>query len=154
LDTLFIGFSHIYCTITISDTINSSQYFESIMFVYVTAATPNVVNSSNRVLVKLLSVMEDIRQTQKIHSAMLQSIQRQMQATSSTEESKLPDNIKLPLSSIGDVDALENTLSDETVKKTLVRSILHCYVILYIFLFLFHTCGQPNIASAAQIFTT
>jgi hypothetical protein len=73
------------------------------------------------VLLKVLSAMEDIRQTQKIHSAMLQSIQKQLQTTSRTEELKLPDNMKFPLSSVEEVDELEKTLSDEAVKKTLVR---------------------------------
>jgi hypothetical protein len=69
--------------------------------------------------------MEDIRQTQKIHSAMLQSIQKQLQTTSRTEELKLPDNMKLPLSLVEEVDELEKTLSDDAVKKTLVRIFLN-----------------------------
>jgi hypothetical protein len=69
--------------------------------------------------------MEDIRQTQKIHSAMLQSIQKQLQTTSRMEAVTLPESVKFPLATMADVDALEATLSDVAVKDTLVIMICH-----------------------------
>lgn len=73
---------------------------------------------------KLLTAIEDVKQTQKIHSAMLQTIQKQLQVAPRNDVGKLPDDVKLPLSSIEEVDSLEQHMKqDPSTEKVLVRDI-------------------------------
>jgi hypothetical protein len=74
-------------------------------------------------MMKLLSVVEDIRQTQKVHSAMLQSLQKQLLVKTPVNEGKLPDGIKLPCQSMQDIDLLDSALSVEAVRRTIVSFI-------------------------------
>jgi len=77
-------------------------------------------------LVRLLSTIEDIRQTQKLHSAQLQSIMKQLQAPSRNPQATMPENIKFPLATYEEVDGLEQHLQDSGTKETLVRPVKFC----------------------------
>lgn len=76
---------------------------------------------SNKLLLKLLSSVEDVKQTQKLHSSMLQMMLKQVQTPAKNSNAKLPDSIKFPLSSQQDVDNIELNLEDPATKETLVR---------------------------------
>ena len=69
--------------------------------------------------------MEDMKQTQRTHSAMLQSMHQMLQKIAGsqrgTEERRMPENLNFPLSSEQDVDLLESLMADSGVKNTLVR---------------------------------
>lgn len=64
-----------------------------------------------------------MRQTQKIHSAMLQSVLRQLNVTGGQAASELPDDIAFPLNSYDDIGNLEKKLDDTTNRKVLVSKI-------------------------------
>jgi hypothetical protein len=72
--------------------------------------------------VKLLTVIEDVKQNQKIHSAVLQSIQKQIQVAPRNDDAQMPDGVKFPMSSIEEVDSLEQHITqDPATKQALVR---------------------------------
>ena len=78
--------------------------------------------STNRLLVKLLPAIEDVKQNQKINSAVLQSIQKQLQVAPRNHDAQMPDDLKFPMSSIEEVDSLEQHVTQDTAtKQALVR---------------------------------
>ncbi len=77
---------------------------------------------TTQLLLKLLSAFEDVKQTQKLHSSMLQSIMKQLQAPSRSVDGTMPENVKFPLATCEDVDALEQHLQDAATKTVLVRT--------------------------------
>ena len=79
-------------------------------------------------LLKLLMGLEAVKQTQKLHSSILNSILRQGQVESGSNL-ELPEGIAFPLNSLEDVDKVEEQLMDAGVKKILVSSewfIIYC----------------------------
>jgi len=72
--------------------------------------------------VKLLTAIEDVKQNQKIQSAVLQSIQKQLQVAPRNDDAQMPDDVTFPMSSIEEVDSLEQHVTqDLTTKLALVR---------------------------------
>jgi len=72
--------------------------------------------------VKLLTAIEDVKQNQKIQSAVLQSIQKQLQVAPRNDDAQMPDDVTFPMSSIEEVDSLEQHVTqDLTTKQALVR---------------------------------
>ena len=74
-----------------------------------------------KLLLKVMSSVEELRQTQKQHTAMLQSVMKQLQAPSRSTETTMPAGIMFPLSSVEDIDKLDEHLQNEKTKETLVR---------------------------------
>jgi len=72
--------------------------------------------SGSRILYKVLTSLEEIKQTQKVHSAMLQRILAQSQTP---EDDTLPEGVTFPLWSVENVTDLEDKLTGPT-KKHLV----------------------------------
>lgn len=71
---------------------------------------------------KLLTAIEDVKQNQKIQSAVLQSIQKQLQVVPRNDDAQMPDDVKFPMSSIEEVDSLEQHITqDPATKQALVR---------------------------------
>ena len=75
---------------------------------------------TNRLLLKVLASLEDVKQTQKLQSSLIQSILRQMKASDSHSGNELPDGIVFPLTTFQDVDKIEQQLADTATRKTLV----------------------------------
>ena len=69
---------------------------------------------------KLLTTLEEIKETQKTHSVMLQSIMRQINTPQLENDYELPNDIHFPLSNIKDINDLEEHLKDQSIKRTLV----------------------------------
>jgi hypothetical protein len=69
-------------------------------------------------LFKVFTILEDVRETQRVHGTMLQSIARQLSATS--DEASLPDGLDLPLTSLDQFDNLETKLVDPITQKAMV----------------------------------
>jgi len=74
---------------------------------------------TNRLLLKVLTSLDDVKQTQKLHSTMLQSIIGNLHFTNCPSVD-LPDEICLPMEILQDVDSVENQIQDSTTKKVLV----------------------------------
>lgn len=69
---------------------------------------------------KLLASMEDIKQTQRLHSATLQTIMRQLKNSDVPSMNELPEAIRFPIETSDEVDDLEKRLQDASTKKTVV----------------------------------
>ena len=69
---------------------------------------------------KLLTTIEEIKETQKTYSVMLQSIMRQINTLQLENDNELPNDIHFPLSNIKDINDLEEHLKDQSIKRTLV----------------------------------
>jgi len=74
----------------------------------------------HKLLVRLLACVEEIKQTQKIHSGMFRAIMKQQQLSGSQPVAELPEDLTFPLTSASEVTSLESKLQDSTVKGTLV----------------------------------
>ncbi len=77
-----------------------------------------------KLLTKVLAGIEEIKQTQKLHSAMLHSLQKQQNALSGIASQELPQNLTLPFSTYEDVDNAEEMLKDKTTQKIMVNFIV------------------------------
>lgn len=78
---------------------------------------------TNRLLLRLMSSITDIKQTQNLHSAMLQSLTSQLQASDvhvTTEQ--LPEDITFPANTVEDMADLQLKLQNVTSKRLLVSS--------------------------------
>lgn len=74
-----------------------------------------------KLLLRVMSSVEELRQTQKQHTAMLQSVMKALQAPSRSTETTMPAGVTFPLSSLEDVDKLNEHLQNEKTKETVVR---------------------------------
>lgn len=96
--------------------------FQYIIFLYLFTVSDDV---TKKLLVKVLSSLEDIRQTQKLHSSMIQNIIRRQQVMDEPVAG-LPDGMSFPINSLAELDDVELQLSDTTARNLLV-SRLHKY---------------------------
>ena len=62
--------------------------------------------------------MDELHQQQKIITASLQKLMRRLKQSS--EEVELPSTMKLPISEMNEIDAVEEALENEQMKKMLV----------------------------------
>nr|XP_047125176.1 uncharacterized protein LOC124807376 [Hydra vulgaris] len=74
-----------------------------------------------KLLSKILASLEEVKQTQKLHSAMIISLQKQQSVDSGITIQQLPAGLTLPLHSFADVDNAEVLLKDESVQKILTK---------------------------------
>jgi len=77
----------------------------------------------SRVLYKILTSLEEIKQTQKVHSATLQRILAQLQMPED-DTPELPEGVAFPLCSMENVTALEDKLTGPTKKRLVSPSYL------------------------------
>nr|XP_047144169.1 uncharacterized protein LOC124817787 [Hydra vulgaris] len=77
--------------------------------------------NSSVLLERLITTLEEIKETQKTHSAMLQSIMRQINTPQVEKDNELPVGIDLRISSIKDINDLEEQLKDCSIKRILMR---------------------------------
>ncbi|XP_065661823.1 uncharacterized protein LOC136084798 isoform X1 [Hydra vulgaris] len=75
--------------------------------------------NSSVLLERLITTLEEIKENQKTHSVMLQSIMRQINTPQVEKDNEMPIGIHLPISSIKDMDDLEEQLKDRSIKRTL-----------------------------------
>ncbi|XP_047139775.1 uncharacterized protein LOC124815286 [Hydra vulgaris] len=75
--------------------------------------------NSTVLLERLITTLEEIKENQKTHSVMLQSIMRQINTPQMEKDNELPIGIHLPISSIEDMNNLEEQLKDRSIKRTL-----------------------------------
>lgn len=61
-----------------------------------------------------------MRQTQKVHSAMLQSLQKQYNAMNGIASRELPEALTLPFTTLEQVDNAEELLKDSNTQKIMV----------------------------------
>ena len=78
----------------------------------------------------ILAGQEEIRETQKLHSAMLHNIQQQINVTQGIMEEHVELNFSLK--TIQDVEAVEEKLKDGDVKKNLLNILFKVFLYLYI----------------------
>ena len=64
---------------------------------------------------RLLTTLEEIKETQKTHSVMLQSIMKQINTPQLENDNELPIDINFPLSNIKDINDLEEQLKDRSI---------------------------------------
>ena len=76
-----------------------------------------------KLLSKILASLEEVKQTQKLHSAMITSLQKQQNVASGITL-QLPAGLTLPFHSFADVDNAEELLKDDIVQKILVLFLL------------------------------
>ena len=77
-----------------------------------------------KLLSKILASLEEVKQTQKLHSAMITSLQKQQNVASGITLQQLPAGLTLPFHSFANVDNAEELLKDDTVQKILVLFLL------------------------------
>ena len=92
--------------------------------VFVSFAASSRQTATSQVLVKLLTGLEQLKHTQKVHSAMLSSILRKLKQEPLFALPELPDDIKFPLNSTTEVDALEAKLKNASTKKLIVSAFM------------------------------
>lgn len=68
---------------------------------------------------RLLTVLEEIKETQRVHGRMIQSLLTQQDARA---VAALPEDIVFPLRTVSDITAMEQKLSDPTFQKQVVCS--------------------------------
>lgn len=71
-------------------------------------------------MLKILTSLENVRQTQKLHSSMLQSMARQMNAAGGFATLELPPDVLFPIKSEDDLKQVEDKLLDISTMKVLV----------------------------------
>lgn len=76
-----------------------------------------------KLLLRMLSKMEDMRQTLHVHSSMLQSLLR-AQNISGSGSAELPDGVQFPLRTFDDVDNLEARVTDVSLRSAIVSVII------------------------------
>lgn len=76
-------------------------------------------NSTYRdgIFIRLLSLLEEIKETQRVHGKMIQSLLTQRDGNT---VAVLPQDILFPLKTVSDVEAMELKLTDPTVHKEVV----------------------------------
>ena len=94
----------------------------AILLCYVICLAAQSASLSSRLLLKLLLAVEDVKQTQRLHSSMLQSLMKQLQAPTRDADAKLPEDVNFPLHSTEAVDNLERHLQDAPTKAILVNN--------------------------------
>lgn len=80
-------------------------------------------------MMRMYASIEDIRQTQKMHSSLLHIMLRQLQSTDNRATAELPADLNFPMSNDNEIANLEQQLADPAIKKALVSIILyykHC----------------------------
>ena len=71
-------------------------------------------------LLRIFTILEDIRESQRVQARTLHSIQQQL--STKTDDTSLPDGIHLPVKSIDEFDDLDAKLQDATLQNALVSS--------------------------------
>ena len=71
-------------------------------------------------MIRMLTMMEELKQTQQVHSSMLQLMLRQMDQRE--EMQALPEGIDVPLTSMDDFDNFEIKAEDAAFQKAMVNS--------------------------------
>ncbi len=75
-----------------------------------------------KIFTKILVSLEEIKETQKIHSSILQSLMRQ--SSQGTMQIDMADVLSLPLKNEDDVNVAEELLQDHIAKQRLVSLLL------------------------------
>lgn len=75
---------------------------------------------SNRMLLRVLTSQQEIRQTLTTLSVMMQSILSRLNLTNGPAAAQLPEGISFPMATFDDVDDVENKLKDSATKTVLV----------------------------------
>jgi hypothetical protein len=87
----------------------------------------------NGILLRVLTVLEDVKETLRVQGSMLASIMRQL--STDKEIPVLPDGVYFPIQSEAAFDEFEKIATDTSVQKALVSSMiilisLYCKVFL------------------------
>ncbi|XP_072567606.1 uncharacterized protein [Paramormyrops kingsleyae] len=77
-----------------------------------------VTTVRDAMFIRVLTVLEEVKATQKVHGAMIQSLLRQSDKTSTA--SCLPEGAEFPLETPSDVEAMEQKLLDPDFSKDVV----------------------------------
>lgn len=85
---------------------------------YVTAGLGTQFNAA---FLKLFTLLEDVRETQRVQGSMLQSIMRHLEPQQ--PDAVLPEGVTLPLTSMSAFDELEANLSDPACQSAIVSSL-------------------------------
>jgi hypothetical protein len=72
----------------------------------------------NGILLRLLTALEDIKETQRVQNSMLQSIMRRMKEKH--EQAELPEGLLLPLRTMEELDAFEEKAEDKAFCNAVV----------------------------------
>lgn len=74
----------------------------------------------NTMMVRILTVLEELKETQRVHGSMLQSLLRKVNEQQETTE--LPKDTNLPLSTMEEFDCFEEKAQDSAFQTAMVRS--------------------------------
>lgn len=77
------------------------------------------VGVNSKLLLRVLTSLEDVKHTMRSHSTMLQTLMRQTAGVSSAA-SEVPDGLNFPLKTSSDVDDAEAKLNDAATNTALV----------------------------------
>jgi hypothetical protein len=84
-------------------------------------AGQTVSGVSNRLLLRVLTSQEEIRQTLKTLSVMMQSVLCRLNLTNGLAAAQLPEGVSFPMTAVDDVDNVEHKLKDSATKTVLVN---------------------------------
>jgi len=86
---------------------------------------------STKLLLRILTSLEDVKQTLKDHSLVLHSLMCRGSGGVFTG-SEVPDGLNFPLQSYEDVDNAEDKLSDASTRAALVSRLVFCITYAYL----------------------
>jgi len=96
----------------------------------------SMVMQNNQLLLKLIAQQEDVKQTQRVHTAYLHALQQQRSVTGGLATKELPRSIKIPFKEIKDVDEADAALKDPAAAKIMVITIHMCQKIVFLIIHL------------------
>jgi len=79
-------------------------------------------SGSSKLLLKILTKLEEVRQTVNSHTSTMQSILRRVNLTEEMVAASLPEGVRFPLACHADINSIEGKLQDTQTKNTLVRT--------------------------------
>jgi hypothetical protein len=81
-----------------------------------------------RLLIRLVKSVEEVKHTHKIHSSLLQNILRQLNGVD-VDSNELPEGLSFPMQTTDDVTRTEDKLSSSATKKLLVSNNIHYIIV-------------------------
>jgi len=98
------------------------------LFDFLCVAGGSATSVNTKLLLRILSSLEDVKQTQRSHSMLLHSVMRQG-AGSGYTGNEIPDGLDFPLQNVEDVDSTEDKLADKSTRTALVSQSVKSLII-------------------------
>ena len=81
---------------------------------------PVLFGMDRRFMQQILTSLQEVQQTQKLHSPMLQSLSRQLNTTNGIASAQIPKGLSFPIKSLEELTKTEEMLNDSVNKQIMV----------------------------------